>query len=98
MAASSSVFGYWNAGARLKRIGAPFLLTARSPLLAENFRSAGDVLFAMFMAARVVLRLTGAALLLRSRLGSFLLFMRRDMFRSPSSPRGVPLFPPCPPA
>ena len=64
MAPSNSVLGYWNAGARLERIGAPFLLTARSPSPAENFRSTRDVPFASFVGARIALRLTGAALLL----------------------------------
>src|SRR6266567_4766956 len=82
MAASSSLFGYRNAGARLECIGAPFLLTARSASLAENFRSAGAVPFAIFVAARIDSRLLrpSAALLWRPGFAGCFLFPRGDIF------------------
>src|SRR6266581_325051 len=70
MAASSSVFGFRNAGARLERIGAPFFLTVPS------------VPF-VFVAARMNLRLrrTAPSRFWPSRFARCFLFTRRDIFR-----------------
>src|SRR2546429_3478454 len=71
MAASSSVFGFRNAGARLERMGAPFFLTVPG------------VPFVIFVAARMDLRLrrTAPSRFWPSRFARCFLFTRRDIFR-----------------
>src|SRR5205814_9987624 len=71
MAASSSVFGFRNAGARLERTGAPFFLTVPG------------VPFVIFVAPRMDLRLrrTAPSRFWPSRFARCLLFTRRDIFR-----------------
>src|SRR5437773_8872932 len=71
MAASSSVLGFRNAGARLERIGAPFFLILPS------------VPFVIFVAARMDLRLrrTAPSRFWPSRFARCFLFTRRDIFR-----------------
>src|SRR2546423_11688236 len=71
MAASSSVFGFRNASARLERTGAPFFLILPS------------VPFVIFVAARMDLRLrrTAPSRFWPSRFGRCFLFARRAIFR-----------------
>src|SRR5438034_9347001 len=71
MAASSSVFGFRNAGTRLERKGAPFFLTVPG------------VPFAIFVAARIDLRLrrTAPSRFWPSRFARCFLFTRRDILR-----------------
>src|SRR5947208_14419622 len=71
MAASSSIFGFRNAGTRLERTGAPFFLSVPS------------VPFVIFVAARMDLRLrrTAPSRFWPSRFARCFLFTRRDIFR-----------------
>src|SRR5438128_10682669 len=71
MAASSSVFGFRNAGTRLERMGAPF------------FPTVPGVPFVIFVAARMDLRLrwTAPSRFWPARFARCFLFTRRDIFR-----------------
>src|SRR5438552_18998512 len=71
MAASSSIFGFRNAGTPLERTGAPFFLTVPG------------VPFVIFVAARMDLRLrrTAPSRFWPSRFARCFLFTRRDIFR-----------------